>query len=96
MTEAIRLGAVHRLAGMHHVANPEEFLRADLARAFCAVLGKPGHPVVEKPLAEFGFADARAPKSSLNGARFARLTGIRHTPMREVMERFVRRLRGGE
>lgn len=96
VTEAIRLGAVHRLAGMHHVANPEQFRRADLARSFCGVLGRPNHPVVEKPLHEFRFADARAPKSSLNGSRFAALTGIRHAPMREVMERFVRRLRGGK
>lgn len=88
VAEAIRLGARHRLSGVHHVANPQEFLRADLARLFCSALGTPDHPVVEKPLAEFRFTDARALKSSLDGSRFARLTGIRHTPMDEVIERF--------
>lgn len=92
VAEAIRLGAIHRLAGVHHVANPEQFLRADLARLFCRALGTPDHPVIEKPLAEFRFTDARALKSSLNGSRFARLTGLRHTAMNEAMRRFHARI----
>jgi dTDP-4-dehydrorhamnose reductase len=92
VAEAIRLGASHRLAGVHHVANPEQFLRADLARLFCRAFGAPDHPILEKPLAQFGFTDARALKSSLNGSRFAHLTGLRHTSMKEVIQRFHARI----
>ncbi len=92
VVEAILLGARHGLSGVHHVANPEQFLRADLARAFREGLGAPDHPVEERALASFRFADARALKSSLNGSRFARLTGLRATPMREVIRRFRDRL----
>jgi len=92
VAEAIRLGAMHRLAGVHHVANPEQFLRTVLARKFCEAMGKPDHPVVEKPLTEFRFTDARALKSSLNGSRFARLTGIQHTSMGDVLSRFRSKL----
>ncbi|MGE3308418.1 MAG: NAD(P)-dependent oxidoreductase [Limisphaerales bacterium] len=93
VVDAILLGARLGLGGVHHVANPEQFLRADLARAFCSELGVPAHPVAERALSEFHFADARALKSSLNGSRFARRTGLQATPMREVLRRFHDRLR---
>lgn len=92
VAEAIRLGASHQLTGVHHVANPEQFLRADLARLFCRAFGAPDHPVIEKPLSEFRFTDARALKSSLNGSRFARLTGLHHTSMNTVIQRFQARI----
>jgi len=92
VVEAVLLSASKGLTGMHHVANPERFLRIDLARAFCRHLGVPNHPMVEHSLEDFGFADARALKSSLNGSRFQRLTGIQHTPMATVLARFAQRL----
>lgn len=95
VAKAIQLGALHRLTGVHHVANPEQFLRADLARLFCRAFGAPDHPVIEKSLSEFRFTDARALKSSLDGSRFARLTGMHHTSMSDVLNRFRTRLATG-
>lgn len=92
VVEAVWRSAEWNLSGLHHVANPERFLRVDLARAFCRSLGVPNHPVVERPLKDFGFADARALKSSLNGSRFEKLTGIQHTSMATVLARFAQRL----
>lgn len=88
VAQAIVLGARHRLQGLHHVASPECFLRADLARRFCETLGNPAHPVIEKPLHAFAFLDGRALKSSLDGSRFTTATGFRHTPMRDLLARF--------
>lgn len=92
VVEAVLLSAARSLTGMHHVANPERFLRIDLARAFCRSLGMPNHPIVERPLDAFRFTDARALKSSLDGSRFEKLTGIQHTPMATVLARFQRRV----
>lgn len=91
VARAILLAAERRLTGLHHVANPEQFLRRDLALAFAIALSLPAN-IVERPLAEFRFEDARALKSSLDGSRFAALTGFRATPMRDVFAEFARRL----
>ena len=79
------------LHGLFHVSNSEFFHRDELARQFCHSLGISPN-VVTKPLAQFNFAEKRPLKSYLDGSRFAKTTGFRFTPMREVFHQFIRRL----
>lgn len=89
VARALVLACTRELTGVYNIANPEYFYRDELARHFCRVLGLEPQ-VVCKPLQDFGFVDNRALLSDLDSARFARATGMRFTPMREVMERFRR------
>ena len=88
---AIVLGCERGLTGAYNVANEESFYRHELARQFCLALGK-SPEVIRKPLKDFGFLDNRALKSNLNSAKFIKATGMKFTPMREVMQNFIRRL----
>ena len=86
------LACQRNLAGVHHVSNSEFLYRDELARQFCYAMGKAPN-VITRPLQEFNFPDKRALKSYLDGSRFARLTGLRFTPMREVFRAFLEKTR---
>jgi len=60
-------------------------------KAASYALGKAPN-VISKPMSEFNFQDNRALKSYLDGSRFVRTTGMHFTPMREVFEKFSRRI----
>jgi dTDP-4-dehydrorhamnose reductase len=85
------LGCEKNLSGVYNLANPEAFYRDELARLFCGELGRTV-PVIRKSLHEFGFLDNRALKSNLDSSRFMRVTGMRFTPMREVIRNFLDQL----
>jgi dTDP-4-dehydrorhamnose reductase len=90
VARAIVLACQLGLTGVYNVANPEFFHRDELARQFCDALGEKGTEVINKPLKEFNFLDNRALKSHLDSSKFIRETGMRFTPMREVMRNFIR------
>ncbi len=90
---ALILAAEHHLRGVYHLANPEAWDRAELAREFVRAAGS-DVPVVARPMEEFGFDDPRPLKSYLDGSRFIDTTGMRFTPMKEAIETFLSRLGG--
>lgn len=83
------LACERELAGVHHVSNSEFFYRDELARQFCHAMGQAPN-VIARPLEEFDFRERRPLKSYLDGSRFAQLTGLRFTPMREVFRSFLK------
>ena len=87
VAEAVLRACQDGIGGIHHVSNSEFFYRDELARHFCRALGYAPN-VVAKPVEEFNFPDKRALKSYLDGSSFAKATGIRFTPMRDVMTAF--------
>jgi dTDP-4-dehydrorhamnose reductase len=89
IARAIVLGCQRGLTGLFHVANSEYFYRDELARQFCYTAGKIPN-VVCRPLDEFNFVDKRALKSYLDGSKFVEATSFRFTPMRQVMQEFMR------
>ncbi len=93
VARAIVLGCQLGLTGVFNVAGPEPYFRDELAQQFGRALGRRAN-VVTRPLADFGFADNRALRASLDSSRFADATGLRFTPMVEVIQKFVRRLQG--
>jgi len=90
VARAIVFAQENNLNGVWHVANSEFFYRDELARQFCRALGVEAN-VVNRPLADFHFADNRALKSYLDGSRFARKAGMRFTSMAEVFQKFAQR-----
>ncbi len=93
VAHGIVLACEKDLKGIYHVSNSEFFYRDELARQFCNSLGKTPN-VTSKPVESFGFADKRALKSYLDGARFCRATGMRFTSMREVFQSFQKNVEG--
>jgi dTDP-4-dehydrorhamnose reductase len=91
VAKAFLISGERDLAGLYHVCNSEFFYRDELARQFCHAMGYPLH-VQTRALGDFGFADARALKSYLDGSRFAEATGLHFTPMRRVFQRFRHKL----
>ncbi len=85
---ACRMG----LTGVYHVVNPEYFHRDELARQFCFAAGM-SPSVICKPIADFHFPDNRALKAYLDGSKFRRTTGMQFTTVREVMQRFMQKVR---
>ncbi len=83
-----------KLEGLFHLANPEFFLRDELARQFVCAVGADADIVV-KPLEEFTFPEKRALKTYLDGTRFAKATGMRFTSMREVLDKLRQNLYEG-
>ncbi len=84
-------GIRRNLTGLYHLVNPEVYSREELARDFLEVCGL-DTDVVTKPVEEFGFLDKRALRTSLDGGRFERATGMSFTPMRDVMRSMRDRL----
>jgi dTDP-4-dehydrorhamnose reductase len=93
VARAFLLGCDQDLAGVYHVSNSEFFYRDELARQFCYAMGHAPN-VITRPLREFNFPDKRALKSYLDGSRFAEVTGLRFTPMRQVFRAFRQKALG--
>lgn len=89
VARGLLLASQRNLAGVHHVSNSELFYRDELARQFSCAMGQTPN-VIARPLEEFNFLDKRALQSCLDGSRFAQLTGLRFTPMREVFRAFLK------
>jgi len=92
IARGLRCAAELRLSGTYHLAGPDRLTRAELARRFCAS-GDLDADVLEKPLEEFGFLDARAIKSSLNGEKFSSASGLRFSSADQILERFFKNIR---
>ncbi len=88
VARSVAAAADQNLTGLYHVANPEHFERAELARLFLECAGD-SLDVTEEPLERFSFADRRPLKTSLNGSRFANATGVEFTSMRSVIRSFL-------
>lgn len=84
---AIVLACTQRLGGRYHVANGEWLSRMDLARRFLTTLGESAE-VVSASQEELGFCDLRPLRSSLDSRRFVAATGMRFTPIDEVLRSF--------
>ena len=88
VARAIILGCERGLSGVYNVANPEFFSRADLAREFLRALGGVGD-VIERPQESLGFSDLRPLKTYLDPSKFSNATGMRFTPVREAIQKFL-------
>lgn len=91
VADGILLALGQSLAGLWHLAAPEPWSRAALARLVIETAGLRA-AIVEQDLERFGFTDRRPLNTSLDGGRFARATGARFAGMREVAGLFVKRL----
>jgi len=88
VARAILLGCERGLSGVYNVANPEFFSRIDLAREFLRTVGGQVDPI-ERPQESLGFADLRPLKTYLDPSKFSNATGMRFTPVREAIQRFL-------
>ena len=87
----IYLGCKNGLSGVYNLANPEFFLRDELARQFSLALGEEAQ-IISKPQSKFNFVEPRPLKSYLDSSRFVKATGMYFTTMREVFNTFKNRL----
>lgn len=78
------------LKGLYNTANPASFSREELAAEFLAVTGLKAE-IVSKPQSAFHFDDPRPSNTSLDSSRFIRETGLRFTPMKDVLTGFARK-----
>ena len=76
------------LTGVYHVANPEFFERAELARCFVRECGA-NVEVISRPLESFSFDDPRPLKSYLDATKFREATGMAFTSMRKTIRNFL-------
>ncbi|MDP7017439.1 MAG: sugar nucleotide-binding protein [Pirellulaceae bacterium] len=88
VARAVIAGCQQGISGIWHLANPEQFLRADLAQLFVARSGS-GVAVEEKPVGDFAFADVRLLRTFLDGSRFIAATGVEFTSMSVAIDRFL-------
>ena len=88
VARAIILACERGLSGVYNVANPEFFSRADLAREFLRAMAAEVE-VIELPQETLGFSDLRPLKTYLDPHKFSNATGMRFTPVREAVERFL-------
>jgi len=95
VAHGIRAACQRRLTGLYHLANSERFYRDQLASEFLLAVGE-SVPVQIRPQAEFGFADRRPQRTTLNTSRFRQATHLEFTPIREVLRVFAERLRRGD
>lgn len=86
---AVLAACRQRLSGVYHVANQEFFYRDELAHRFVEACGHRQHAIESLPLSAFGFDDPRPLRAHLNGTRFAEVTGLRFTPIDDVMQRLI-------
>lgn len=80
IANAILIIAAKKLKGIYHIANPECFERAELARLFLKELGRKT-TVVEKDLNEFNFYEKRPIKISLDSTKFREETKMKFRSM---------------
>lgn len=89
IARGLRLGTERQLRGIYHLAGPDRLTRTELAKRFCDY-GGVQLEIVEKPLAEFGFRDGRALKSSLDAAKFTEATGLCFSTADQILKSFFR------
>ncbi len=89
VAKAVAAAVERNLTGLYHVANPEHFERAELARLFLDSSGD-SLEITEEPLEQFSFADQRPLKTWFDGSRFAAATALNFTPMRDVIQTFLK------
>ena len=87
IAKGIYLGCKNGLSGIYNIANPEFFLRDELARQFALALGRAAQ-IISKPQSEFNFVEPRPLKSYLDSSKFIKTTGMYFTSMREVFNTF--------
>jgi dTDP-4-dehydrorhamnose reductase len=80
------------LAGLYHLANAEGFHRDALARRFLEVV-EADVPIVNHPPEHFGFTEPRPACSCLSNEKLVRATGVRFTPVAEILHSFSHRLK---
>ena len=73
--------------GLFHVASSEGFRRDDLARLFLRTVGS-DMPVLSREPEYFGFSEPRPLNSCLDSSRLVRATGVRFSPVREIVAGF--------
>jgi dTDP-4-dehydrorhamnose reductase len=88
VARAIVVSCEQGLAGVYNVANPEFFSRADLAREFLRAM-RADVDVIERSQEELGFSDLRPLRTYLDPSKFSNATGMRFTPVREAIQRFL-------
>jgi dTDP-4-dehydrorhamnose reductase len=88
VARATILGCERGLSGVYNVANPEHFSRVDLAQEFLRAMGEEAE-VVERPQESLGFSDLRPLKTYLDPRKFSDATGMRFTPAREAIGKFL-------
>ena len=76
-----------RLKGIYHIANRESCLRDWLAHRFLEITGGPSE-IHLTTADELGLLDRRPLRADLNPSRFIEATGMRFTPIEEMIEQF--------
>jgi dTDP-4-dehydrorhamnose reductase len=92
VARGVVLACRQELRGVLNLTNSECLLRSELAEQFVAESGAASE-VVQVSQSDLGFADLRPEKSSLDSSRFVRATGLRFTPMHQVMMSFLDKVR---
>jgi dTDP-4-dehydrorhamnose reductase len=76
------------LSGLYHVANAERFSRESLARLFMQKVGREV-PLILREAAHFGFREPRPASSCLDNQKLLRATGMRFTPIAELIDLYL-------
>jgi len=92
VARGVVLACRQELRGVLNLTNSECWLRSQFAEQFVAESGAESE-VVQVSQSDLGFADLRPEKSSLDSSAFVRATGLRFTPMHQVMTSFLDRVR---
>jgi len=92
VAQGVVLACRQGLRGVLNLTNSECFLRSELAEQFVAESGAVSE-VVQMSQTDLGFVDLRPEKSSLESSAFVRATGVRFTPMHQVMTSFLDKVR---
>lgn len=85
---ALLWAAERGTSGLHHLAAPERWLRDDLARRYLALTKQQVRDIVLKDPEDLGMTEPRPLRASLDGARFARLSGLRARSMDDLMQSY--------
>lgn len=93
VARGVLLACDRHLEGLYHVANPQGYYRDQLAREFLRTVRR-SVPVDAKAQAEFGFADRRPQRTTLNSDRFRQAAQLEFTPMQQTLQRFADQLAG--
>ena len=85
---AIQRGVEGNFRGVYNVTNPEYFTRDELLKQFMYAFGE-SREIQLLSQQDLGFADLRPQKSYLDSSKFIRETGMRFTPMSEVISNYI-------
>ncbi len=95
IARAIVLACQKGLSGIYNVANQEPISRMELAKQFLLTCAKDNVAVISRSQKEFNFADLRPEKIYLVSQIFIKATGMKFTPMKEVLKSFLENLESG-